>query len=350
MPQAIDILETSIFFGPTRHFGAPGVVFQLQVPALGDTDCGAVRMRVSDLLHGVGLRLDPARNPVPEVHGREFIGQQFGELAIVFQRATDAGVRHCAVMVEGAEDRVKVPGEGDQGTAFTTPGMLALKVLNAALSASDSLELKLDDELGGFLDYAAERMLDPNARLILAAARRYGIPVLDLDQDPFAATRVDSTIGHGPRQLRLCARQHRFLGAMPQGGGETPPWIYRRSRDAPVAGARPAPVPRQDLEFPNKHRYGRVLRAAERIGFPVVLKRPVSGEAHDALPTSGVVGPIHDADQLERAFTRCFEPTSPVWVESYVPGTTYRFLVMDSEPVSVVRLRAPAVVGDGQRE
>ena len=34
------------------------------------------------------------------------------------------------------------------------------------------------------------------------------------------------------------------------------------------------------------------------------------------LPTSGVVGPIHDADQLERAFTRCFEPTSPVWVES----------------------------------
>ncbi|MBK7592425.1 MAG: hypothetical protein IPI27_14540 [Betaproteobacteria bacterium] len=100
-------------------------MFQLQVRALGDTDCGAVRMRVSDLLHGVGLRLDPARNPVPEVHGREFIGQQFGELAIVFQRATDAGVRHCAVIVEGAEDRVKVLVEKeDQRTAFYA-GMLA---------------------------------------------------------------------------------------------------------------------------------------------------------------------------------------------------------------------------------
>ncbi|MBK9705286.1 MAG: hypothetical protein IPO75_18600 [Betaproteobacteria bacterium] len=105
------------------------------------------------------------------------------------------------MIVEGAEDRVKVLVEKeDQGTAFYA-GMLALQVLNAALSASDSLELKLDDELGGFLDYAAERMLDPNARLILAAARRYGIPVLDLDQDPFAATRVDSTIGHGLLQL-----------------------------------------------------------------------------------------------------------------------------------------------------
>lgn len=351
MPQAIDILETSIFFGPTRHFGAPGVVFRLQVPALGDTDCGAVRRRVSDLLHGAGLRLDPARNPVPEVHGRDFIGQQFGELAIAFQRATDAGVRHCAVIVEGAEDRVKVLVEKeDQGTAFYA-GMLALQVLNAALSASDSLELKLDDELGPFLEYAAERMLDPNARLILAAARRYGIPLLDLDQDPFAATRVDSTIGHGLLQLGLCARQHRFLGAMPQAAAaRRPPWIYQRDAVMRRLQERGLPVPRQDLEFPNKHRYGRVLRAAERIGFPVVLKRPVSGEAHDALPTSGVVGPIHDADQLERAFTRCFEPTSPVWVESYVPGTTYRFLVMDSEPVSVVRLRAPAVVGDGQRD
>ena len=138
---------------------------------------------------------------------------------------------------------------------------------------------------------------------------------------------------------------------MPQGAAaKRPPWIYQREAVMRRLQERGLPVPRQDLEFPNKHRYGRVLRAAERIGFPVVLKRPVSGEAHDALPTSGVVGPIHDADQLERAFTRCFEPTSPVWVESYVPGTTYRFLVMDSEPVSVVRLRAPAVVGDGQRD
>ncbi|MBK7592424.1 MAG: hypothetical protein IPI27_14535 [Betaproteobacteria bacterium] len=83
--------------------------------------------------------------------------------------------------------------------------------------------MKLDDELGPFLDYAAERMLDPNARLILKAARSRGIPVLDLDQDPFAATRVDSTIGHGLLQLGLCARQHRFLGAMPQGAAAKRP-------------------------------------------------------------------------------------------------------------------------------
>lgn len=355
MPQSIELLKTGVVFGPTRHFGMPGAMFRLRVPALADTECEAMRMRVSNALRNVHWAPEPTRHsvklPVRSDAALESIGAQFGELVLLLQRATDAEVRHCAVLHEGDEREVTVLVEKeDNGTAFYA-GMLALNVLNAALPGSGAIELFVDDEFSPFFDFAAERALDPNARLLLHAARRARIPALDLEQDPFTATRTDFTVRHGLLQLGLCARQHRFLGAMPQEAAmRLPASIYQREAMARRLQEHGLPLPRQDLEFPNKNRYSRVLRAAQRIGFPVVLKAPESGAFHDALPASGVVGPIRNADQLEQVYQRGFSSMRSVWIEAYVPGETYRFLIMGAEVVSVVRLRAPTVVGDGLRD
>lgn len=348
LPQSIEFLKTGIVFGPTRYFSAPGVTFYLHIPTLADTEYEAIQRRVSNVLRKIHLALESARHSVSPLNALEFIGEQFGELVILFQRATDAEVCHYAVVHEGEEDKVRVLVEKeDHGTAFYS-GMLALQVLNAALSESGSIELDMDEEVRSYFNYAAERMLDPNARLILQTARKYRIPVMDLEQEPFAATRTHSTVRHGLMQLGLCARQHRFLGAVPQGEAtKVPRWIYKREATVHRLQEHGLPLPRQDLEFPNKNRYSRVLRAAQRIGFPVVLKSPVSGEFHDVLPTSGVIGPIQNADQLAQAYECGFWPARSVWIESYAPGATYRFLIIDSKLVSVVRLRAPTVVGDG---
>lgn len=355
MTQPIELLRTRVAFGSTRHFDMPAAVFVLRIPALADTECEAMCTQVSHALRSVPWTPDPARQAVElrvrSADVRGCIGTQFGELVILLQRATDAEVRHYAVLHGDDEREVSVFVEKeDNGTAFYA-GMLALDVLNAALPGSDSAELFVDEELGGFLDFAAVRTLDPNARLILHAARRARIPALDLEQEPFTATRSDFTVPHGLLQLGLCARQHRFLGAMPQGRAvKLPPSIYRREAMARSLQAHDLPLPRQDLEFPNKNRYSRVLRAAQRIGFPVVLKAPQSGAFRDALPASGVIGPIRNADQLEQAYERGFSSARSAWIESYVAGATYRFLVMGAEVVSVVRLRAPTVVGDGVRD
>jgi len=350
LPQSIALLQTGIVFGPTRHLGSASVSFLLEVPVPDDTDCVAVQVRVADVLKRIHLKPDWAPRSDHPFNARKYIGEQFGELALLFQRATDAEVRHYAVLNAGTENKVKVLVEKeDCQTAFYS-GMLALEVLNAALSAPGARELDLGEALTSYLDYAAERMLDTNARLILQAATRRGIPVLDMEQEPFAATRTDFTIRHGLMQVGLCARQHRFLGSMPQGEAtKVPSWIYQREAVVRKLQERALAIPRQDLEFPNKNRYSRVLRAAERIGFPVVMKSPLSGEFHDALPASGVIGPIRNADQLARAYECGFGAGHPVWIESFVAGATYRFLIMDSEVVSVVRLRAPTVVGDGTR-
>lgn len=351
LPQSIALLETGIVFGPTRHLDGAGVSFLLRMPTLDDADRAAVRERVSEILKEARLAPKLASRSDRPLDGRKGIAEQFGELAVLLQRAADAEVCRYAVVPAGAEDKVRVLVEKeDYGTAFYS-GMLALQVLNAALSGSRAGEPDMAEELRCYLDYAAERMLDANARLILQAARRHRIPLLDMEQEPFAATRSDFTIRHGLMQLGLCARQHRFLGSMPQGeAAKVPSSIYRREAVVRTLQAHALAVPRQDLEFPNRNRLSRVLRAAERIGFPVVLKSPISGEFHDALPASGVIGPIGNADQLARAYECGFGPGRPVWVESHVAGATYRFLVVDSEVVSVVRLRAPTVLGDGRRD
>jgi cyanophycin synthetase len=350
LSQSIEPLKTGIVFGPTRYFSAPGVMFYLHIPTLADAEYEAIQRRISKVLRKIHLALDSPRHSFCPLNAQEFIGEQFGELVIMFQRAADAEVCHYAVVHEGEEDKVKVLVEKeDHGTAFYS-GMLALQVLNAALSEAGPIELDMDDDIRSFLDFAAERMLDPNARLVLQAARRYRIPVFDLEQEPFAATRTNFTVRHGLLQLGLCARQHRFLGAMPHGEAtKIRRWIYQREAMVRRLQEHGLPLPRQDLEFPNKNRYSRVLRAAQRIGFPVVLKLPVSSEFDDALPTSGVIGPVQNADQLAQAYECGFWPAHSIWIESYVPGATYRFLIMDSKLLSVVRLRAPSVVGDGIR-
>lgn len=278
----------------------------------------------------------------------QFIATQFGELAILFQRATDAQVSHHASLREGDGHEVLICVEAeDHQTAFYA-GVLAQQVLNAALSERSLVEWDMNGEVQAFFDFAAPRALDPNTRMVLNAAKRHCLPVLDLEQEPFSATRADFTVRHALLQLGLCARQHRFLAAMPQARAvRLPPWIYRREAVMLRLQEHDVPVPRQDMEFPNKNRYSRVLRAAERIGFPVVLKAPESGAFHDALPAGGVIGPIRNVDQLEQAYRCGFTSTRSAWVESFVAGTTYRFLIMGREVTSVVRLQVPVVEGDG---
>ena len=327
----------------------PGVLFFLRLHAPHHVDPEVTRNRIAAILRALpiapAVRERFATNPA----AAKGIGSLFGELVMLFQRQVDAEVCRYHVFPDDQPGAFRVLVEKEDDETALHAGELVSRMIDAALADPAGPAVDAAAEFDAYIERAIPRRLDPNARLILQAARRLDIPVLDLEQNPFRSARSpDNPIRHGLLQLGLCSRQHRFLAAMPQGAaGKLPPRIREREMLMHRLRAEDLPTPRMDLEFPNTNRLNRVLRAANTIGFPVVLKRPASGEFRDAVPASDVIGPIRDTDQLAVAYEAGFQATRVAWVESYQPGPIYRFLVADSEVISVVRLDAPIVVGDG---
>jgi len=98
------------------------------------------------------------------------------------------------------------------------------------------------------------------------------------------------------------------------------------------------PVPRGRLCRSQRE----VLREAERIGYPVVLK-PVDGHHGE-----GVLVNLKNEQELIEGYEITKETSSDVLVEQYLEGDDFRFLIIGHKVVGVAR-RIPAhVVGDGE--
>ena len=345
-----ELYATRDVFGPTRHFETPAMGFSLRINLAICIDLQNVWERVVHALDGNRLFNQVQAPTSISAYQAEDIGRIFGEFVHLLQRATDAVVHHFAVVLGQADTEIYVLVEKEDAETAAYAGELATHILNACVATAWPDEFRLDKELEAFLDYAAPRVLGPNSRLIMHAARKRGLPVLDIDQPPFVATRTDFTIRHGLLQVGMGIQQHRFLDSMPEDAAVSAiTRLYQRDTLMHTLLRHGIPVPVQDLEFLNKNRFSRIARAAQRIGFPVVLKGPNSGAFHDISLGSTALGPIYDIEQLSRAFECGFGSTHAAWMESYVPGQTYRFLIIDSEVVSIVSRYAPSVVGDGQR-
>ena len=134
--------------------------------------------------------------------------------------------------------------------------------------------------------------------------------------------------------------QRRCRGALPLGlysrerlqqVSDRAGWLARlKTAGLPLAG--------QDLEFLNRNQVTRAQRSARRIGYPVVVRSrhalPFSRGA-DAPP---VWGPLWDDAQVARAVQQLRDQAgAEVWVESFVHGDRYRFLLLNDQLVSVIR-------------
>jgi len=84
------------------------------------------------------------------------------------------------------------------------------------------------------------------------------------------------------------------------------------------------------------------VEAAERLGFPVVLK-PLDGN-HG----KGVSINLTTREQVEVAFEKAYEYSSVVIVETFQEGHDYRILVVDGKVVAAAERVPGRVVGDGR--
>src|SRR5690606_858717 len=97
------------------------------------------------------------------------------------------------------------------------------------------------------------------------------------------------------------------------------------------------PVPAQELV----QTVGGALRAAESIGYPVVVK------PYNANHGRGISIHLTDADQVRAAFEMARELSRSVLIESYVTGYDHRMLVVNGKLIAVAQRIPGHVVGDG---
>jgi cyanophycin synthetase len=209
---------------------------------------------------------------------------------------------------------------------------LALDLLHSLLPD----EIKPDDapdadwnfaeERDQFIRYAQRREFGPSTASLVKAAEARNIPWLRLNRYSLVQ------FGQGRYQHRIQAtttgRTSNIAVELASDKEETNGIL----RDLGL------PVPSQLLVRSQRD----AVRAAEKIGYPVVLK-PLAGN-HGR----GVSINLRTADEVETGFAKASEHGKTIIVESYIDGFDHRLLVINGELVAAAKRVPGHVVGDGK--
>ncbi len=187
-------------------------------------------------------------------------------------------------------------------------------------------DFNFQKELEDFIRACQRRALGPSTASLVKAAQARGLPWIRLNEHSLIQ------LGHGRLQKRLQATIT----------SETPHIAVELASDKEetnrILGDLGLPVPRQALVY----RLRRAEQAAERIGFPVVVK-PLN-----ANHGRGVTTDIKDMKQVEKAYDKAKEHGDGIIVETFLEGLDHRLLVVNGELVAAAK-RVPAhVVGNGR--
>jgi cyanophycin synthetase len=172
---------------------------------------------------------------------------------------------------------------------------------------------------------ARQRQRSTTTSVIELAAHLRGIPCGSLGGPHLL-------LGHG-------AAQRMIYASVP---GNTPLAAARLSRNKRRTASHLAGL---SLPVPKQIKVATVeesLAAADSLGFPVVVK-PLKGKQ-----ASGVSVGVSTPDEMRAAFGRAQHGTDRVIVESFVPGSAYRLLVMGGRFVAALRIEPSAVTGNGK--
>ncbi len=176
-----------------------------------------------------------------------------------------------------------------------------------------------------FIRYAQRREFGPSTASLVRAAEERDIPWLRLNRYSLVQ------FGHGRYQQRIQAtttgRTSNIAVELAGDKEETNEIL----RDLGL------PVPNQIVVRDQ----GDAVRAAERIGYPVVLK-PLAGN-HGR----GVAINLRTPEEVEVGFAKASEHGRTIVVESYIEGFDHRLLVIDGELVAAAKRVPGHVVGDG---
>jgi cyanophycin synthetase len=269
------------------------------------------------------------------------LGRVVSRVALELQRIAGFGVSYHTAAAGDPPGYHEVVYEHRDTEIGLAAGRAAVAVIahlaNASLAPGDGRPADWDpvDYRQWFISSARERSLDITTAALVRAAVRRGIPWRRLS----ARTRYVQ-FGHGRFQKRI----HETVTSGTPGIG------VMMSTDKGASNhllfELGLPVPSQTMiDDPKKAAGGANLaaRAAEKIGYPVVVKPANMSKG------LGVSVRLGDAGAVRRAFGEARKYGQSVIVEQFIEGDDHRILVVDGKVIAAARRIPGHVVGDGRR-
>ncbi|HEX5634893.1 MAG TPA: cyanophycin synthetase [Gemmatimonadales bacterium] len=334
------ILERSVYVGPSLYALFP--VIRLEV------DLGELEAWPTTRL-GQGF-LDGLLGGLPGLHEHTC---SYGEAGGFIRRCTeDEGtwlghvLEHVAIELQniagkavtfGKTRSLERPGlyqvvfEYEEETVGLEAANLGLTFLHSLVPAElrgpgtvpDGFDFGKEKEQ--FIRFAQRRELGPSTASLVRAAQDRGIPWIRLNNYSLVQ------FGHGRYQQRI---QATVTSRTPHIAVEL---ASDKEETNKILGLLGLPVPKQALVGGE----GEAVRAARRIGFPVVVK------PYNANHGRGVSIHLTDDEQVKVAFKQAQEHSRSVIVESFIRGDDHRMVVVNGRLVAVARRVPGHVVGDG---
>ncbi|MBC7940322.1 MAG: cyanophycin synthetase, partial [Chitinophagaceae bacterium] len=342
---AMRILERNVYVGPSLYAHFPVIKLLLDLGTLEAWPTGRLGPAYVDALlaalpglqeHGCSYRVPGGfirrmRGDAEDPDGT-WLGHVFEHVAIELQNIAGEEVSFGKTRsVDGQPGVYTVVYEYAQRDEGIEAGELALRLLGSLLSVELRPEgvvpaaWEWDEARDEFIRYAQRRALGPSTASLVKAAEERKIPWLRLNEQSLIQ------LGHGKYQQRIQAtvtgRTSYIAVELAQDKEET----------NKILGNQGLPVPRQELVRSAE----RAVRAAERLGYPVVTK-PYNGN-HGR----GISIGLKSADEVRAGFDSAAEHASAVIVETYLQGDDHRLLVVNGELVAATRRTPGRVVGDG---
>lgn len=257
-----------------------------------------------------------------------WMGHVLEHVALEIQNIAGAEVARGKTRSTGERGIYNVTFQYDQEDVGLASGELALRLLNQLVYESEA-DFDYVVELERVIKIAERLAYGPSTGAIVQEANRRGIPVLRLDPQ-----RSLVQLGHGMYQRRIWATVTSDTPNIAVDVAGNKELTNRLLHEVGI------PVPRAQVVTTLEE----AIRAARRIGYPVVLK---PGDGNHG---RGVFINLADDAEVTEFYSHAMRESrsGTVIVESFITGKDYRILVVNNEIVAVAE-RVPAhVVGDGR--
>jgi cyanophycin synthetase len=336
------ILDRSVYVGPSLYARFPVIRLELDLGALEAWPTGRLGTGFVDALaaalpglaeHGCSYN-EPGGffRRMREDEGT-WLGHVLEHVAIELQNMAGEEVTFGKTRSAGSPGHYTVVYEYAQRDEGIAAGELGMRLLSSllpeAIRPADSVPdgWNWQEARDEFIRFAQRRALGPSTAALVRAAEQRGIPWLRLNDQSLVQ------LGHGKYQQRIQAtvtsRTSHIAVELASDKEET----------NKILATLGLPVPKQELVQSS----GQAVRAAHRIGFPVVTK-PYNGN-HGR----GISIRLMTDEEVAQGYSVAREHSRSVIVETFLEGDDHRLLVVNGELVAATRRTPGHVVGDGQR-
>jgi len=336
------IVSTNVYVGPNTFAHFPVIRHVLDLGVLEDWPTGRLGAAFVDPLldglpglheHGCSYR-EPGGfvRRLREDEGT-WLGHVMEHIAIELQNVAGSPVTFGRTRsVDGEKGHYNMVFQYLDADVGREASRLALDLIHSLLpdevrpEKAPEADWNFEVERDEFIRYAQRRALGPSTASLVKAAEERNIPWIRLNQQSLVQ------FGHGRYQQRIQATttgRTSNIGVELAGDKEETNSILR---DLGL------PVPAQRVVRSSTN----AKRAAERIGFPVVLK-PLAGN-HGR----GVSINLQTPEDVEAGFEKAREHGRNVVVEKYIEGHDHRLLVVNGKLVAAAKRMPGHIVGDGK--